>query len=93
MRSITTHYRARDGTEHRVSARRTPDGRWEVHDITDHATIVVETLTGHDDRLEQAQALAADYAAEQQAYADGRRDDDPLPRRRPDAAEGPACAA
>ena len=45
--------------------------------------IVVETLTGHDDRQAQAQALALDYAAEQQAFQLGLRDHHPLPRRRP----------
>ena len=40
---------------------------------------MVETLTGHDDRLDQALALACDYAAEQQAYQDGRRESDPFP--------------
>jgi hypothetical protein len=42
-------------------------------------TRVVETLTGHDDRLAQAEALARDYAGEQQAYHDGERLTDPLP--------------
>ena len=47
--------------------------------------IVVETLTGHDDRLAQAEALARDYAAEQEAYHHGLRDNDPLPGDRGDA--------
>jgi hypothetical protein len=42
--------------------------------------VLVETLTGHDDRFGQARALARDYAAQQAAYQDGRRDTDPLPR-------------
>lgn len=47
---------------------------------------LVETLTGHDDRLLQAQALARDYADQQRAYHEGERETDPLPRRRPDQA-------
>ena len=74
-------YRARDGTVHLVSVDRTPEGRWRVLDTTADRAIVVETLTGDDDRHAQAQALALDYAAEQQAFALGRRDHHPLPRR------------
>jgi hypothetical protein len=77
------HYRARDGTEHLVSAARTSEGRWCVLDMTAGTAIVVETLTGHDDRRAQAQALALDYAAEQQAFQLGLRAHDPLPKRRP----------
>jgi DNA-binding response OmpR family regulator len=42
--------------------------------------VLVETLTGHDDRIDQAEALALDYAAEQTAYHVGRRELAPLPR-------------
>jgi hypothetical protein len=74
---------ARYGTEHLVSAARTPEGHWCVLDSATDAAIVVETLTGHDDRKAQAQALALDYAAEQQAFQIGLRDHHPLPTRRP----------
>ena len=63
---------------------------------TPPTTVVhVETLTGFDDLLSQASALAVDYATEQQAYHDGERLEDPLPRLRPDPPpeEEPACAA
>jgi hypothetical protein len=78
-------YRARDGTDHRVSVDRAPEGRWRVLDTVADRVIVVETLTGHDDRRAQAQAqaLALDYAAEQQAFQLGLRAHDPLPKRRP----------
>jgi hypothetical protein len=65
---------------HEVLVTRDPTGRWQVVDAAGAAIVVVETLTGHDDRLDQALALARDYAAEQQAYRDGRRESDPLPR-------------
>ena len=76
--TVTARYRARHGDEHLVVVERTPEGRWRVLDIAGEDTIVVETLTGHDDRLAQAEALARDYAAEQDAYHQGLRDNDPL---------------
>jgi hypothetical protein len=77
--TVTARYRARDGDEHLVAVERTPEGRWRVLDIAGEHTVVVETLTGHDDRLAQAEALARDYAAEQDSYRRGARADDPLP--------------
>jgi hypothetical protein len=65
---------------HEVLVTRDPGGRWQVVDAAGSKIVVVETLTGHDDRLDQALALARDYAAEQRAYRDGCRDSDPLPR-------------
>ncbi len=66
---------------HEVLVARDASGRWQVLDAAGSEIVVVETLTGHDDRLDQALALASDYAAEQQAYRDGRRELDPLPVR------------
>src|SRR3954452_17589991 len=94
-------YHARDGSEHDVLVLTTPAGRWRILDTSDDDVVHVETLTGHDDRLSQATALARDYAAEQQAYHDGERLEDPLPRPRPAGPPGgepvqaqePACAA
>jgi hypothetical protein len=65
---------------HEVLVRRDAAGRWQVLDSGVPETVVVETLTGHDDRLDQALALARDYAAEQQAFRDGARESDPFPR-------------
>ena len=76
---VTARYRARDGTNHLVSVDRTAEGRWRVLDTVADRVNVVETLTGHDDRRAQAQALALDYAAEQQAFELGLRDYDPAP--------------
>ena len=80
---VTARYRARDGTDHLVSVGRSPEGRWRVFDTAADTVIVVETLTGHDDRQAQARAVAVDYAAEQQAFQLGLRDHHPLPGRRP----------
>ena len=81
--SVTARYRARDGTDHLISADRTAEGRWRVLDSVADRIIVVETLTGHDDRQAQARAVALDYADEQQAFQLGLRDHPPLPRRPP----------
>lgn len=75
---ITARYRDAAGGAHDVVIQRTPEGRWRVLDIADTQTALVETLTGHDDRRAQAEALARDYATEQQAFQAGLRDD-PLP--------------
>ena len=80
---VTARYRARDGTDHLVTTGRTPGGRWRVLDTVADRAIVVETLTGHDEAQAQAQALALDYAAEQQAFHLGLRAHDPLPESRP----------
>jgi hypothetical protein len=72
-------YMAGDGW-HDVLVGRDETGRWSVLDAGGARLVLVETLTGHDDRLGQARALARDYAAQQAAYRDGRRDTDPLPR-------------
>ena len=86
-------YRTRDGTEHVVLTSRTPEGRWQVLDRAAGHTLLVETLTGYDDRLAQAEALARDYAAEQQAYHDGDRLEDPLPIPPPQTGEPTPWAA
>jgi hypothetical protein len=67
------------GGRHDVLVSRDPGGRWQILDAAGADLVEVDTLTGHDDRLDQALALACDYAAEKQAYADGRRDTDPWP--------------
>ena len=76
-------YRTRDGTDHLVRVDRTAEGRWCVLDTVADRVLVVETLTGDDDRQAQARAVAIDYAAEQQAVELGLRDHHPLPTRRP----------
>jgi hypothetical protein len=89
----TARFRARDGTDHLVSIDRTPAGRWRVLDTVADTAVVVETLTGHDDRQAQAGAVALDYAAEAQAFQLGLRDHHPLPRRRPATEQEQRCAA
>src|SRR4051794_33375526 len=92
---VAASFRARDGKQHDVLVLRTPAGRWRVLDTCNDRVIHVETLTGFDDRLSQASALAEDYAKEQDAFHSGERPDNPLPRLRPAPPnEGEAaCAA
>jgi hypothetical protein len=73
-------YRAR-GVEHDIYVVRLTSMRWQVLDVTATDVVIVDTLEGFDDRFEQARALASDYALEKQAHDEGRRRDDPLPRR------------
>ena len=88
-----SRYRARDGTEHQVLVERSAEGRWRVLDAVGDNAILVDTLAGQDDRLDQAAALARDEAAEQQAHHDGQRLEDPLPKPQPEASEERTCAA
>jgi len=53
---------------------------------------IVDTLSS-DERSEQAVALARDYANEQQAFHDGERLDEPLPKSALQAAKEPRWAA
>lgn len=85
----------RVGTWHEVLVTRDPAGRWQVIDAAGSQVTLVETLTGHDDRLRQAEALARDYADQQRAYHAGERETDPRPRRPNTTARttGPVYAA
>ena len=74
-----TGYAAPDGW-HEVLVGRDETGRWRVVDAVATRLALVETLTGHDDRLDQAEALARDYAGEKAAHHGGVRPCDPLPR-------------
>jgi len=58
-------------------------GRWQILDIGPHGAVAVDTLTGYDDRLSQARAVAVDYAGQRAAFLRGERDDDPYPSARP----------
>jgi hypothetical protein len=83
---ITAHYRARDGDEHLVTVERASANGWLIVDIAGTAGVIVDTLSEPDDRRAQAEAIARDYAAEQQAFQLGLRLTDPLPRPTPCAA-------
>jgi hypothetical protein len=76
---VSAGYAAPDGW-HAVYIALDEGGRWRVFDASAAQLVLVETLTGHDDRIDQAQALAVDYARERAAYHAGGRKSDPLPR-------------
>ena len=86
-RQISAGYHGTGGW-HEVLVARDPTGRWQVIDRDGSQATLVETLTGHDDRLHQAQALARDYADQQRAYHAGERDANPLPRPQEAAVKG-----
>ena len=76
---VCAGYQAPSGW-HRVYIALDEAGRWQVIDSSPARLVLVETLCGHDDRIDQAQALALDYACEQAAFRAGEREFDPLPR-------------
>jgi hypothetical protein len=60
---VVDGYDAADGTRHEVAVAIGSGGRWEVLDVVDgRVYLVVETLTGFDDGVPQAESLAYDYA-------------------------------
>jgi hypothetical protein len=86
MPEASARYRA-GGRWHEVLVSRDDAGRWQIMDMDGPQATLVETLTGHDDRLRQAEALARDYADQQTAFHAGQREDDPLPMRPEQAPE------
>jgi hypothetical protein len=89
---VVARYRTGKGAEHVVAVQPAWQGAWQVLDLHDDSSTVVQVLGGHDG-LAQALALALDYASETQAYHDGTRPDDPFRRRRPRMREQRARAA
>ena len=71
------------GRTREVRVQRDAAGRWQILDIGPHGAVAVDTLTGYDDRLSQARAVAVDYAAQRAAFLRGERDDDPYQVARP----------
>jgi hypothetical protein len=67
------------GRTREVRVQRDAAGRWQILDIGPHGAVAVDTLTGYDDRLSQARAVAVDYARQRAAFLRGERDDDPYP--------------
>ena len=60
------------GAWHEVIVRNSA-GAWEIIDNTPTETRTVDTLTEHGDGRAQAEAIARDYAAQQQQHATPRR--------------------
>jgi hypothetical protein len=81
--TVTARYRARDGDEHLVAVEHAAAQRWRVIDIARAQTVLVEELADPEDRRAQAEALARDYATEQDAFHHGLRLSDPFGRHTP----------
>jgi hypothetical protein len=87
---LAISYRARSRRNREVLIAVDDLGEWAVYDTpaggTGKTGRLVDRLAGHDERLLQALALQAEYAADQQAYSAGRREEhltpDPLPSAR-----------
>lgn len=62
---IVTHYRDAKGVHHDIVVRKADDGAWGVLDMSVRDTKLIETLPG--EGRAQAEAVARDYAAEQEA--------------------------
>jgi hypothetical protein len=60
------HYRDAAGVVHEILVRPTAEGAWEIVDTTRTDTRLVDTLSGFDDGRPQADAVARDYASQQQ---------------------------
>ena len=58
-------YQDARGVQHEVVVREAVDGAWQVLDISVRKTTVIETLTG--EGRGEAEAIAREYAREQQA--------------------------
>ena len=56
-----TRFAAPDGSQHTVGVKPVRDG-WQIVDQNGRGPEVVDTLTHPDDGIEQAQAVARDYA-------------------------------
>ena len=63
---IPTHYQDARGVHHDVVVRKRADA-WQVLDVSVRATTVIETLTRGDEGRPEAEAIACEYAREQQA--------------------------
>jgi hypothetical protein len=59
-------YRDADGTVHDIVVRRSPQGAWEILDTSPAHTHLVDSLSGFDDGRPEAEAVARDYASQQQ---------------------------
>ena len=59
-------YRDPGGTVHDIIVRRTEQGAWEILDTSPARTHLVDSLSGFDDGRPEAEAVARDYASQQQ---------------------------
>jgi hypothetical protein len=60
----TAQYQDTRGVHHDVVVRKTPDGAWQVADISVAKTTIIETLTAAEDGGSEAEAIAREYLRE-----------------------------
>jgi hypothetical protein len=63
---VPAHYQDAGGVQHEVIVRKTPDGAWQVVDVSDGETRLVDEVTGIGEGEPAAEAIARDYTREQQ---------------------------
>jgi len=69
LNPVPARYQDAGGVRHEVIVHKTPDGAWQVLDVSVTEAKLIENLTGSDGRPE-AKAIAAEYAREQQAASE-----------------------
>jgi hypothetical protein len=67
---VPAHYQDAGGVQHEVIVRKTPDGAWQVIDVSDDDTKLVDELTGIGEGQPEAQAIAREYTRERQAASE-----------------------
>jgi len=67
---VPAHYQDASGVQHEVIVRKTPDGSWQVIDVSDDDTTLVEELTGIGNARSEAEAIAAEYTRERQSASE-----------------------
>jgi hypothetical protein len=67
---VPAHYQDASGVQHEVIVRKAPDGAWQVVDVSDTETKLVDELTGIGEGRPEAEAIAREYTHEQQAASE-----------------------
>ena len=67
---VPARYQDASGAQHEVIVRKTPDGAWQVVDVSDGETKLVDEVTGISEGQPEAQAIAREYICEQRAASE-----------------------
>ena len=66
---VPAHYLDASGVQHEVIVRQARDGAWQVVDVSDGETKLVDELTGIGEGRPEAEAIAREYTRKQQAVS------------------------
>ena len=67
---VPAHYQDASGVQHDVIVRKTPDGAWQVVDVSGDETKLIDEVTGVGEGQPEAEAIAREYTREQQAASE-----------------------